>query len=151
MVERWHRDPDDPRVPARVAKSLRLAEQWEEGYVQKCLAPGGDKRRVLTSEASKRAKGLRAGRIGALPSLLEQARDATAAAAALQKSLDFPRRRCTARRMYRLLGDALARVMASTAGGYFDSQVQELSSLLLGAEHYLDEKKYQMGKQGRSL
>jgi hypothetical protein len=151
LVKRWWDDYRHKRhLPDHVRGAIALAEGWEPGYLARCLAAGGraaGKGQVLQSKHRKEA-GRADPTAAALPSLLDESDDLLRAAVALQQARNFPRQRTSARRMYRLLGDALARVMASTRGAAVDTQVQELSSLLLGAEHYLDENKPQFGEKG---
>lgn len=127
------RNPDAASLPPRVKDAVALAERWEPGYLARCA----EKAELCTSERMKEA--LRAGdKAGAVSTLLDEASAGLRAAAALSKARKLPRERSDARRLYRLLGDALGTVMACPWGSALDFEVQELTTRLLGAPHRIN-------------
>lgn len=152
LVRRWYdeRNQDVMGQIDRVRQALLLADEWEPAYVQRCLDLGAGKERILTSEAYRKANKARA-TDGSVGSLLCRARVAIEAALGLSRAREFPAGRSSARGMYRHLGDSLALVMACPDGAAVDSELQELSSLLLGAEHIFDRKDHSQGYWGGVL
>jgi hypothetical protein len=150
-LERWQKNPHDPALPDHVRQAMELAHDWgkEERYLAKCLGSrdGRGKARPRVWPSTKLKDAIRMGPTAAAwESLLEHGGDALRAAAAIARARRFPNERTPARRMYRLLGDALARVMAGSNGAALGREVQELSSPLLGAEHYLEEHDRRSGE-----
>lgn len=138
LVDQWRAGAGTPPL---VGQALELAERWEAGYIETCLAAlrDKDKKETATSEALRVSLRGETG-LSAVPGLLEGAQDAIDAARETLRARQGSSGRAEPRRMYRLLGEALARITVLTKGVYVQDDVQEISDLLLGAEHYLNEK-----------
>ena len=121
-------------------RAIKLVEEWEADYWQRYFAVREDRLRQPISRAREEAR-TRALVPSAMRSLIALVDEAIDAIRAIDRARTFPAPVVEARRMYRHLGDALARVMALPQGNALRTSVQDLSTKLLGAVHFMDLKR----------